>query len=1051
MKRVLLTQLALVCCIVFAYAVPWHAASEVFYSPGASAALFGVSGKVVDENGDALAGVTILEKGTANGGASDADGNFRLNVADGNAVLVFTYTGYERQEVALNNQSILEIRMETSRNALSEIVVVGYGTQKRKDVTGAVASITPNQLKEVPTSNIVNSLKGRLAGVDIVSNSTAPGAGAQIRIRGNRQMARTQSEADAVDAPLLVVDGVQFSGSINDLNPENIESMDILKDASAKAIYGSRGAGGVILITTKRGKLGKPVFNYSGNYGVVNPIGRYEVFNGAEYAQYKKDAAAGNAVNPGTNSYGLSPAEQAGLDKGISTDWQDLIYKPGYITEHNLNVTGGTEGTKYMFAGGYFQETGNTPGIDYTRYTLQTAVDQKLGKRINLGVSSMNILGDRNAEGNPISSLLRLSPLVEPYNANGTINLFPLTGLIDAPNVANPLTIVDNDNAIANKTRNLRTFNTLYGSYTFFDGLKYTIRLNANLNFENAGNYYGPNTAYNPSTSMAQARSAVSNAESNTLNMQHQLDFVRAFGKEHLLTATAVYEVQKDRYIFRGFNGTGLPADYIQYYNLNLVNTITAQNGVFSEQGLTGLMGRLTYSFRDRYALTATFRRDGSSVLSPGYQYYNYPAVSAAWNLSEEAFIQRLHFISNLKLRAGWGVSANGGVSPYTTLGTLGTNFYNFGLGTDGQFNGYYVNTLANKTLTWASTAETNVGLDFGFFKNRLSGSVEVYQQKTKDILLAQNLPASNGPTTTIVNAGKTKGHGVEVTLSTLNIKNLGGFSWSTDLNYSFNREEIVELQNPALKANIADGWFVGQPLTVIYDAKKIGIWQTSEVDDAKRYGRLPGQIKIEDVNGDGKFDANDRQIVGNFQPKWAGGMTNRFSYKGFDLTFVIHARIGQTVVTPYFMADGGAQGYPFFNNSRVNSLKRDYWTPDNPTNEFPRPDASSDGFVFSSTLGYRDGSFVRMRSIEAAYRLPGRLVKKMGLQGLRIYANVTNPFLLYAPFVDKGYGFDPEGNGYGGVSTSQLGGTPVPGRAITVNLNNPTTRQMRVGLNVSF
>lgn len=1009
-----------------------------------------VKGKVSDAAGEPLAFATVAVRGLPVGTATDVDGKFEVSApADG--ILRVSYTGYETKEVAVEGRDQIDVVLAESPNALSEVVVVGYGTQRRKDITGAVASLTPSQLKEVPTSNLVNSMKGRLAGVDIISNSTAPGAGAQIRIRGNRQMARTQGEADAVDAPLLVVDGVQFGGSINDLNPENIESMDILKDASAKAIYGSRGAGGVLLITTKRGKLGKPMFNYSGNYGVVNPIGRFEVFNGAEYAQYKLDAGAGNPVNPGTNSYGLSAAEQAGLANGLSTDWQDLIYKAGYITEHNLNASGGTEKTKYMFAGGYFKETGNTPGLDYARYTLQTAVDQKVGKRITLGVSSMNLLGDRNADGNPIGSLLRLSPLVEPYNADGSINLFPLTGLIDAPNVVNPLTIVDNPNAISNKTRNIRTFNTLYANYSIFDDLKYTIRLNANFIAENNGNYYGPNTTYNPSTSMAQARSAVSNTETSTLNMQHQLDYIKAFGTKHLISATAVYEVQKDRRVFSGFNGTGLPADYIQYYNLSLANTLTAQNGSFSEQGLIGMMGRFTYSYSDRYALTATFRRDGSSVLSPGYQYYNYPAVSAAWNLSEEGFIRSISAISNLKLRAGWGVSANGGIAPYTTLGTLGTNFYNFGQTTAGQVNGYFVNTLANKTLTWASTSETNVGLDFGLFQNRFTGSVEVYQQRTKDILLAQNLPASNGPTTTIVNASKTKGHGLEVTLSSLNIRDLGGFSWSTDLNYFFNREEIVELQNPDLQANVADGWFVGHPLTVIYDGKKLGIWQTEEADEAKRYGRLPGQIKIEDLNNDGKLDANDRQIVGNFQPKWSGGMTNRFSYKGVSLTFVIHARIGQTVVAPYYMADGGAQGYPFFNNSRVNSLKRDYWTPDNPTNEFPRPDASSDGFFYSSTLGYKDGSFVRMRSIDASYSIPSRLLKKTGIQGLRLSANITNPFFLYAPFIKNNYGFDPEGNGYGGVSTSQLGGTPVPGRAITVNLNNPTTRQLRFGLNLSF
>jgi TonB-dependent starch-binding outer membrane protein SusC len=287
--------------------------------------------------------------------------------------------------------------------------------------------------------------------------------------------------------------------------------------------------------------------------------------------------------------------------------------------------------------------------------------------------------------------------------------------------------------------------------------------------------------------------------------------------------------------------------------------------------------------------------------------------------------------------------------------------------------------------------------------------------------------------------------------LSSINMNTKSGFKWTSDFNFAINREEITELQNPLLTQNIADGWFVGQPLTVIYDVKKTGIWQTSEKDQAAIYGRVPGQIKTEDINNDKKIDANDRQIVGNFQPKWTGGLTNRFSYKGFDLSFVIHARMGQTVVAPYLMSDAGAQGYPFFNNGRVNSLKRDYWTPTNPTNEFPRPDASSDATLFSSTLAYVDGSFVKVRSIEAGYLVAPKLLGKSGISSLRLFVNVVNPFILYAPFVAKGYGMDPEGNGYGGVSTSQVGGTPVPGRAITVNLNNPPTRQFNFGLNVKF
>jgi hypothetical protein len=382
-------------------------------------------------------------------------------------------------------------------------------------------------------------------------------------------------------------------------------------------------------------------------------------------------------------------------------------------------------------------------------------------------------------------------------------------------------------------------------------------------------------------------------------------------------------------------------------------------------------------------------------------------------------------------------------------LGTLATNFYNFG--TAQNLIGYFVPNVPNKSLHWESTSSFNIGVDFSLLSNRISGAIDVYSQKTDDILLNKNLPRSTGTTSTIVNAGKTEGNGVEFTLSTVNFKNPNGFSWTTDFNISFNKEEIVELQDPALKADIANGWFVGEPLTVIYDVNRVGIWQTSEATQAAVFGQKPGQIKVEDVNKDNKIDGNDRKVLGNFQPDWIGGLTSRMNYKNIDFSFVLFARMGQTVVLPYLASDGGASGYPFFNNSRVNSLKRDYWTPTNATNEFPRPDASSDNVQFSSTLAYRDGSFIRCRSINLGYTFNQRLLGNSGISNLRLYFAVQNPFFLYAPLIQDGLALDPEGNGYGGSINSGAGGTPVLGRAVTVNLNTPPIRQFIFGINLKL
>jgi TonB-dependent starch-binding outer membrane protein SusC len=1006
-----------------------------------------ITGRIVDSKNNPFAGVAIVEKGTTNGVNSGPDGKFSITVASSSATLSFSFVGYETQLIVVGNQNTIEVTLLESMTGLNEVIVIGYGTARKRDVTGSVASVNAVALQEVQTSNMISGLKGRAAGIDIVSNNTLPGSSGQIRIRGNRQMATTSSASDAVDAPLLVVDGIPFGGSITDISTNDIESIDILKDASATAIYGSRGAGGVILVTTKRGKSGKAVFNYSVYYGISNAIAFYDVFNGPEYAAYKDEAKAGNG---GSTTYGLSTAEQDGLTNGTSTDWQDLIYRQGSTIEHQLSVSGGTGGTKYSFGGSYFKETGIIPGQDFSRFSLRTTIDHQISKRLRAGINTMNTLSFANAGGNPVGGLCRLSPLTAPYLPDGTLNQTPLVGLLDNLTV-NPLTIITKAGSIKNLTRRLRTFNSLYGEWDIIDGLKYRINVGLDYRQDQNDNYFGPNTMYNTNTTIDKSTESVGNSEAWTYTIENLLTYDKTFLDKHRISFTGLYSVQKDHNQGSGFNGTGILADYIQDFNLNLANILTANNGTFSERGLISYMGRLNYSFDGRYLVTATVRRDGSSVLSKGHQYFTYPAIALAWNIGNEQFMKGVGVVSNLKLRGGWGVTSNQGINPYATLGVLGVNFYNYGSTAAGNNPGFLVQTLANKSLTWASTAQLNIGVDFGFFKDRLTGSIELYQQKTKDILLNMSLPPSNGAGSTVVNAGKTEGKGIEVTLSGTIIESSNSFKWSADLNFSVNREKIVALQDPTLKEDIGNGWFVGQPLSVIYDGVKLGIWQIADSVQAAVFGCKPGQIKLQDLNNDNILNGLDRKVIGNFEPSWIGGMTNKFYFKGIDLTMVIYARMGQTVVVPYFMTDGGAQGYPFFNNSRVNSLDRDYWTRSNPTNAFPRPDAGSDNVKYSSTLGYLDGSFVKARSISLGYSLPADLLNHVKISSLRIYVSCQNPFMIYAPFVKKGYGLDPEGNGYGGVSNSTLGGTPVPGRAITVNLFAPPTRQFQFGLNMMF
>jgi TonB-dependent starch-binding outer membrane protein SusC len=1049
-----------------------------------------IKGKITDETNTGMPGVNVIVKSTTSGTTSDSDGNYSLEIPQSisDPTLVFSFIGYQTEEVIVGGRTVVDLKLTPSTETLSEVVVVGYGTQLKRDVTGAITKVDSDVLMRTASFNAIDQLKGNAAGVDIVTASAVPGGASRIRVRGNRTMTANSNnatndarDADQLDAPLLVVDGIPYSGTLNDISPNDIASMEILKDASATAIYGSRGAGGVILITTKRGIDGKTTFNYDGYYGVSTIMGRLKVFNGEEYAEFKEQARLGNSTSPNTSGFALTAAEQAALAAGVSTDWQKLIYEDAPMTNHNLTISGGSEKSKYSLSGGYFKQGGIIPNQDFTRYTIRSSMDHQLSTRIKIGLSTLNSLSYQNTPGGAgvTSGLMRLTPLASPYNDDGTINLLPQAGSVDGAAVS-PLTLLTKSESILARTRRLRTFNSLYGEVNIIEGLKYRINVGLDFSQDKQDNYSGPLTYTNTAALQSQSNGNFRNTENYQYTIENLLLYEKTFQERHKLGLTALYSIQKSHSQGQGLFGTGIPLDYMQNTNMALASSITAANpgdatdnpNFFNERGLISYMGRATYSYDGRYSLTATVRRDGSSVLSPGNQYFTYPAFGAAWNISNEGFMGSLSAISNLKLRAGWGMTASQGINPYATLGGLGTSFYNYGQGATGQQSGYTVNNLPNTTLKWQSTAQYDFGLEFGLFGNRITGSVDYYQQKTKDILLPLSLPASNGATSTTQNLGKTETKGFELTISTVNIKSPNGLTWTTDLNYFFSREEITQLTTPEQREFVANGWFVGQPLTVIYDYEKIGIWQQSDADDGTLATQTspvqkPGQIRVLDWNTagakegdpnygvpDGRITPEDRKVIGNFQPKFNAGMTNTVMFKNFDLSVSIYARIGMKVVVPYLSSEPNGSnnnGFNFFMQSRSNQLKVDYWTPENPTNEFPRPDA---GTVpqYTSTLSYVDGSFVKVRSINFGYTIPTSLLGKVGVTSLRVYASIINPFVIWSPFVDKGYGPDPEGNGFGGA-VNALGTSDVVAarQAVTVNANNPSTRQFLFGVNLKF
>ncbi len=1046
-----------------------------------------VRGKITDENNQPVSRASVTVKGSPGGVTADDNGEFTIS-APSNGVLVISAVNFGTHEVDVKNKTELNIKLNALQKTETEVIVVGYGTQRKRDITGAITKVNADVLLQTASPNLIDQLKGHAAGVSVTSTSAVPGGGSQIRIRGNRTMVANTppnqvtgstfgteaATADQADAPLLVVDGIPYSGDLNDISPNDISSMEILKDASATAIYGSRGAGGVILITTRRGRSGKVTFSYDGYYGFSNVMDKLRVFTGPEYAQFKLDAAEGNSTASGTTGYALSPAEQAALDGGVSTDWQDLIYQTGAITNHSLSINGGNDRSRYAMSLGYFGQEGIIPNQDFKRFSIRSTMDHQLSKRISIGLTTINSLYYQNTPGGGgvTNGLMRLTPLASPYNADGSVNLFPMAGQTDGQLIS-PLTLESKSEAILARNRRLRTFNSFYGEVEIIEGLKYRANIGLDYYQDKGDNYSGPGTFVNTSLNQSQSTGSIRNTEYYQWVIENLLLYEKTFAGKHRLGVTALYSVQESSSASSYTAAIGIPFDYMQntdFYQAASVNAGSPGFNYYWKRGLISYMGRATYSYDGRYSLTATVRRDGSSVLSPGNQYYTYPAFAAAWNIMNEGFMSNMTLINNLKLRAGWGITASQGINPYSTLGGLGTSAYNFGQGAAGQQGGYTVSSLPNNSLKWQSTEQFNIGLDFGILNNRITGSLEVYSQKTKDILLPVSLPPSNGADRTFLNLGKTKAHGVELTINTVNIKTADGLIWTTDFNYFFNKEEIVELANPTQLNDVGNGWFVGEPITVIYDYQKLGIWQTGDPGLTTQVSPVqkPGDIKVLDWNTagarpgdqnygvpDNRITPDDRMIIGNFQPKFEGGMNNTVMYKGFDFSIFIYAKTGMKVVVPYLASEsGGANytGYNWFMQSRNNQLKVDYWTPNNPSNKFPQPDAALGGPQYGSTLSYVDGSFIKCRNINLGYNIPASVLSKSGITNLRVYFSAVNPFVIWAPFVDEGYGPDPEGNGFGGgiraQGTEQAG---TVGRQITVNANNPATRQFIFGITLKF
>ncbi|RYE35905.1 MAG: SusC/RagA family TonB-linked outer membrane protein [Sphingobacteriaceae bacterium] len=951
-----------------------------------------ITGKIVDERGEPLTGASVRVTGTTIGVTADINGNFNLNAPAGSKSITISFIGYASLDktITAGNANLGRITLTRNQNNLQDVVVVGYGTLRRSDVTGTVATVDAKTLQEIPASNVIEQLKGRVAGLDVTSGVNGP----VITLRGNR----TIGASPGTDGPLIVLDGQPYYNSIENINPNDIKSIDVLKGASATAIYGSRASGGVLLITTNRGRIGQTVTSFDSYVGVSQLEGELKLLNGTQFAQLQADALQG-AIQQGngtTNPYQLTAIEQRALAEGVSTDWAKLLLKNAIVLDQSLRVSSGTDKTQFTVGAGYRKSSTLERNNGTDRLSLNGTIDHKINKYIKFGLSTLTTLRLINSGGgNQLQNARYISPLTYPYNADGSLNILPQSDQIDATTI-NPLIPGRSPDQYYNYTRGLVSNNIIYGELSPVDHLKYRYTANYNFSQSLAGTYNGINGG--DIVNIARTNASTTNNYSYRIAQEHLLTYDNTFFDKHHINFVAVFRNEKSHTENSSISATGIPSDANRNTNLALANTITAVSGSFIEQGLVSYVGRLNYAFNSKYDLTASVTTDGNSALAFGHKYTTYPSVGLGWVISNENFMKRFEFIDNLKLRGGYGqTSTVATINPYATLGQLSSTKYQYGGLSSGDAQGVRVTTLVNNNLTWQRTSEYNLALDFGILKNRLTGSIEVYKTRTTGIILPNQLPVTNGASSQVSNLGTSADKGLEITLSSINLQNAGGFTWSTDYNMAFNRERIVELPNGATSL-ISSGEFVGQPLNVIYDVKKIGIWQTSEKAQAAVFGQQPGQIKIEDVNGDGKITAADNQIIGNFQPQYQFGMTNRFSYKNFDLSIVIQGKMKFTTVVPYVSSsNSGLNGWQFLNLGRHNQPVIDYWTPTNPTNAFPEPNAQFQA-PYYSTLQYYDGSFIRAKSINVGYNIPGNIVKHVGISSLRVYANVTNPFFIYAP-----------------------------------------------------
>lgn len=1034
-----------------------------------------VKGTIVDELGEPMIGVTVKVKGSQTATITDLDGNFSLNVPVG-STLELTYIGYKAKEVKVSGKT-LSLKMEPDNQTMDEVVVIGYGTQKKRDLTGAITTVKSDDITLTPGPNPVEALQGKVAGLDITRASGAAGASSSMKLRGTRSITASSDSPFSVngvsgnDEPLVLVDGLP--GSLTTLNANDIESIEVLKDAASTAVYGAAGANGIIIVTTKSGKEGKMAVNFNAYLGINGWSKTPKMHSAQQLFEMRKQALVSDGLYSSDENVYDEYIYEA-YQKGQTVNWADELLKTGITQNYSVSISGGTEKTKGYMSLNYNGEDGQYSNDNYKVYSTNIKVDHQIKKWLSVGISMQGSYTYKNSAYAKLENALIMKPFGSAYDENGNVNVFPIAG--DNSTVS---LLTNNHSNYRNNNTSTRVYLNPYIRITPLKGLSLESRLSVSLNngktnkFEGIGSYYYySNSSDNASldtgdtsgetadglTTNKRVYAQVTNTSNTNYKWENILTYNFKIGNAHDFTLTGVTSWSHNRYEMTYAKADNITSNAYLWHNLSAGKN-QQTNSAYTMSKTLGFVGRVNYSYLGKYLASVSVRHDGSSVLAKNNRWDTFPAFSLGWRISDEKFMEGTRsWLDNLKLRFGWGVTGTSSISPYSSQANL-TQSYRI-LGNETLLSYTYPVGIVDEGLGWEKSYNTNIGIDASFLHNRIDLSLDYYYTKTKDIIWTSLVPVTNGGYSsdtqyrTTTNICESKNNGLELSLTgrPFVAKKEGDFSWTVNLTYTKNNEELTKFSDGGQNQYINGNRILkeGEPIGSFYGYKLLGTWTTQEAADAAVFGAVPGDLKIATIGltkvEDGKFtkgatddegniiyytkdntyDATqDQQVLGHPSPDWTMGLKNTFTYKGFDLSIYLYWRYGQTI--DYSMlgrySTGASSNFPtYFDYATPETLDRSHTYPLMTTTK-----------TFSTITGsrgvcYVDGSFFKVKNITLGYTLPKSVLKSIGIQSLRVYGTITNPLVFAKSSLLKDY--DPEMAG---------------------NLDYPLTKQMVFGVNVSF